>query len=1378
MFDLPITSNFKIHLLSGSMDFEQNTSLLPGSEVEVDKESIVSISMSAEDKQAKANGTPGHVYHTGAVYVYDATEWDTYAYGESGQKYTKVVRYTPSAGGQPTQRAEGTRPASAAINVHGTFNTADGFVYTTASGANIFSNNEDAGTFIFNNAGEDAGEREVWQIKGKGTRNSHYTATTFTCAQLKNKDNSYTATKDAIAGFAFLYRDDKWQEPMTQTLSGDIIATYNSNCFAADVSMMTYLGLVCDIDLQNPLTSPMNETVKNTVAKVHASLRIREYLIADAFAKASGFESGILPHEYEYFRATYYSLVEQYGKETGEQLMQQGMLNSGNATQVAAAAGLVPLIPGFKTQAESYDETYDFGAAVQKLYIKPQEWVDIVGTTHLQLDVDAFDFEDRYDNALAAVQNNNYSACDDIVEEYLNYIESQRFNPYIVGVDGNTDHTYSDAAGAGRLFILMDNCQWWEVEKKDNLYHCIHPQNDTYYYWDKDAEMWVEKKFTITWKNWNGDIIQTANSDGNPVDYYEVTYGTKAEFLGTNPTRASNIDYTYDFTGWTPALGPVTSDVTYTATFTEKPRKYTIIFQQEGGVEIERHFLTHNEMPVCENVPTKVGHTLEWTPAIKAVTGDQIYVATWHEDPPMEYEVTFYDYDGTTKLKPTGEEPYMVAVGELPVAPANPSGKPASASGEYTYVFDHWAPDLEEVSATSVKSYTAIYREVPVQYTVVFLKEGSDPNAYEESDIIESHQYQYGETPVCSELPTKAATAQYTYALRWTPQIQTVMEDAVYTAVFDATLNKYAVSVMSNPSGACAISGAGIYDYNTSATAVTITITPNDGYTFTGWSDGQDGTNTTRQMAVTADINLVANFTYDGEDTKYTITWKNEAGTANLMDPVTQLENTVTIYTGAIPTKAADKNYVYTFDGWTTEANGAGTFYKNNMTPKATANATYYAHFAATAIPNLVAPANGAPVVITEDATYRNLVLSSDGLQSSQLIGSDLLNITGDAYFDLTLNAEPATWYAIAVPWQVNISDGISVNGVRQRINSDFYLLTYNSEERAANGPSSACWTFLSGGTMQPGTLYMIYMVNGAATIRFTKITGAPILTDKLNVYAHDSEKGNDTDAGWNGIANPALYYAYLNAEAETYGKANFGQKYIPGDDRYEAIDMKNNKLIVAQPVFVQVAADKSNVEAETGNSGFSAAPVRKAKVDNSYYEVQISNGERYSDRLYIQTMENKEERYKIGYDLSKAGTSSKVAQMWVNRYDTKLCVNTTAPVGTSATYPLGIQVPKDGEYQIYSVTEMQSGQELYVTLNGHAIWNLAFGPYTASLTKGTHNQYGLKLVQKAPAITTGVETISDERLEKNGVLKVLIDNTIYIIRDGAVYTINGQQVK
>lgn len=1444
-FDLPITSNMKIHLLTGGMDFEQNTSLLPGAEVEVDKESTVSISMNEEDKVAKAAGTADHVYHSGAVYVYDQAEWDTYAYDQSGQKYTKVVRYTPGAKGQPTKRTEGSKPASAKINVHGTFNTKDGYVYTSATGANIFSSNEDAGTFIFNNAASEAGERAVYQINGNGNSNEHYKSTTFACAKLKNGDDSYTKTGSAWPGFAYIYRDGKWQEPENEE-SGS--ATFNMDCYTAEINLAAYEKII--------IGDEEHQENQLNIIIYHASDNIAEYLMAMETA-AQHDVADMSVAQYEYVKA---HLNEDHSGDTPEN---QAMFN--------VFEHLNPTIE--KQVTDIKDAGYDLGPSVQKLLIKPQEWVEIAGTAHAKLDMfDVYDFETMYDQG---VQKGDYDLCEEAVSAYLLYFQEQFFRPYMESVEGNADHTFSDADGAGRLFIKMDNCQWWEVEKKDNLYHCIHPDNDTYYYWDEDEGGWVEKKFTITWINWDKTPVITKDMDGNDATSYDVTYGTVAEFLGTNPTREATNDYTYDFTGWSPALDSVKSDVTYTATYTQKPRTYTIIFLNEGGVEIERQFLTLNEWPVCENTPTKVGHTLEWTPAIAAVTREATYTAKWLEEPPTEYEITFFDYNGTTILQKGN-----VNVGVVPTPPADPIGKPATS--EFTYVFDHWSPAIEEVSATSPKSYTAVYREVAKTYTVIF--QGEDGTE------IERHEYSYGETPVCSDTPTKENTPEWTYQLIWDPQIQTVMDDATYKADFETLKqkNKYTVTLKSNPSGSCTFIGAGTFDYSEASDAVTIGFTANPGYTFTGWSD--ESTESSRSMALTGDINLVANFEYEGEATTYTINWNEEDGT--LIKSVAQVEGTATTYTGATPTKDATAAVTYTFYGWTTRDNDGNILntYKNGMTPKATANATYYAYFneevrkytvawknengadievdynqpygavieynsatptkspdalysytfdgwtdskggdvvslpanvtgnaafyahfnAVSVVPvvkKTLIEAGGAgedevtisdpveadrlivhedgKVTVTASAAVDEFIIESDGTHSGEVIGAS--NITAaNAYFDLNINAQAKTWYAVAVPWQVSVADGILVNDVKQKINTDFYLISYNSAERAANGPSSDCWTFENNScVMQPGTLYMIYMTHAASTIRFKKQPSAPISTPSLTVHAYASD--NVTDAGWNGISNPALYHAFLNPGANTYYDEGsnhhtaqgqyYGQKYIPGDDRYEGVNMSlpENVLIVGAPIFVQVDAEKTVVAYDNWSDAAAHAPRRAPRVDNAYYEVHISAGEAYTDRLYLQTLEDKEDRYVIGLDLAKAGVSNKVAQMWVNRYNAKLCVNTTAPVGKTATYPLGISVPENGTYQISSATEMQNNQELYVTRNGSAIWNLAYGPYTVTLDKGTYSEYGIKLIQSnAPAVTTGVDQTTND---KQQIQKVVIDNHVYIVREGELYTITGQKVK
>ena len=44
----------------------------------------------------------------------------------------------------------------------------------------------------------------------------------------------------------------------------------------------------------------------------------------------------------------------------------------------------------------------------------------------------------------------------------------------------------------------------------------------------------------------------------------------------TNPTKAATDEFTYTFSGWTPAFSPVIKDVTYYASYSETKKQYTI----------------------------------------------------------------------------------------------------------------------------------------------------------------------------------------------------------------------------------------------------------------------------------------------------------------------------------------------------------------------------------------------------------------------------------------------------------------------------------------------------------------------------------------------------------------------------------------------------------------------------------------------------------------------------------------------------------------------------------------------------------------------------------------------------------------------------------
>ncbi len=82
-----------------------------------------------------------------------------------------------------------------------------------------------------------------------------------------------------------------------------------------------------------------------------------------------------------------------------------------------------------------------------------------------------------------------------------------------------------------------------------------------------------QHQFTVTWKNWDGTVLATQT----------YTAGQTPSYPNGTPTRPADSDYTYTFSGWTPAITVVSGDTTYTATYTAADRTFTVTFHANGG---------------------------------------------------------------------------------------------------------------------------------------------------------------------------------------------------------------------------------------------------------------------------------------------------------------------------------------------------------------------------------------------------------------------------------------------------------------------------------------------------------------------------------------------------------------------------------------------------------------------------------------------------------------------------------------------------------------------------------------------------------------------------------------------------------------------------
>jgi hypothetical protein len=411
---------------------------------------------------------------------------------------------------------------------------------------------------------------------------------------------------------------------------------------------------------------------------------------------------------------------------------------------------------------------------------------------------------------------------------------------------------------------------------------------------------------------------------------------------------------------------------------------------------------------------------------------------------------------------------------------------------------------------------------------------------------------------------------------------------------------------------------------------------------------------------------------------------------------------------------------------------------------------------------------------------------------ASQVSGNGEVTVK-KAYFDFTHKDgfRARTWYAVAVPWEISIpayeNGGVYAKKndayVPMQLGRHFDLIHYNGAARAryGNNPETYwyCWRYVEDdiaagqpAVMTPGKLYMIYLAEATDVIRFEKMEDAAFHYAG-EVQTESNHSSDAADANWNGIANPNTYTSNL-----TYDDAEVGQTYVVTLDAegnpfgtYVVVDL--SKIYVGLPVFVQTTS-----QPVVKNQ----APKRhmlKAQVETApKIEVQIAPiGLTYSDRIFLQTENGKADTYVIGADVAKAGVSTRFAQMWVNRYDNKLCYNTVAPVNNSAYYPLGISIVRAGDYTI-SVPAENLNDKVYLTYDNRIIWDLSVAPYELSIEQGVNTHYGIRIIRNnALAVATDIKNVSEEELE-NGVQKVLMNNQVYVLREGILYTITGQKAQ
>ena len=455
------------------------------------------------------------------------------------------------------------------------------------------------------------------------------------------------------------------------------------------------------------------------------------------------------------------------------------------------------------------------------------------------------------------------------------------------------------------------------------------------------------------------------------------------------------------------------------------------------------------------------------------------------------------------------------------------------------------------------------------------------------------------------------------------------------------------------------------------------------------------------------------------------------------------------------------------------------------------------------------------------------------------MLGKKIKSCTNGANLDMYVNTTHS--YALSVPFTVNLanvnyanslntSTGAAINGT---LNSQFQVLEYNSNQRVLT--NNGWKTINSTSTdLVPGRGYIIQAKRPKgqpyAVLRFplSLTTTVPNWADNENgeiekspVPLSDAGVGvdgvSDNNKAWNLVANPYMANISYKGQDETDFVAAFTvgkltpTDVVPWDGKFQYTkDEGSYRAYVTIPndwytEFPQYRANNVTFEpfknffvqaSTTGNVGFersyrsavAAAPVMKALQAEvfdkpAYVDINLTHGNKMT-QAGLTVDKDATEGYAYGEDQNMF--ESKADLNYLKLYsiveDHYLVGNTLTPDEIKDVIPMEFYAPDAESEYVFSMDEYSEADDFDEIILYDAQLNrqtdLKTGDYTFSVgAQGfVENRFYINLVPKKEDSTTGNQDVQEAVRE--GALKFIHNDKIYILNRGVIYDATGKRVK
>ncbi len=373
---------------------------------------------------------------------------------------------------------------------------------------------------------------------------------------------------------------------------------------------------------------------------------------------------------------------------------------------------------------------------------------------------------------------------------------------------------------------------------------------------------------------------------------------------------------------------------------------------------------------------------------------------------------------------------------------------------------------------------------------------------------------------------------------------------------------------------------------------------------------------------------------------------------------------------------------------------------------------------------------------------------------SGQLIGQNIEY--QNAYIDISFAdyKKGNQWHTMTVPFLVDIHNGVFTTDYQPLTEgSDYLFIEYDGNVRATGKTG---WKYIRSGELVPGTLYGLGGNGDIKTFRFKQTSGALFFNDTQTLTAYES--ASKENSGWNGVGNPTLCHGTTAFPVQVLNPTTYTFISYPAHAA---------TFPVGAAFFIQTA-ENTQMQMQTNVPGKLIARTLASKIDNVC--ILFSN-DNYSDKLYISASDEASDTYEVGKDLGKMSmtASPAVPQISAPLYSAGMCMVHLPLQNGEVMVPLTLYVPQSGQYML-SAQNNDNQVDVYLMQGNSPLWNLSAGDYNINLNKGNTQEYQI-LIRQKPQMPTGTQFVA----EQPAMEKVLYQQRLYIIKDGAIYDSTGR---